>query len=146
MSNIGLLILIAVVAGAFVTIQGQFMGLMTREMGTLESVFITYGLGGLTIGLVMLLARGGDLSAWRSVPTYALFAGFLGLVIVGAIGFSVSRLGTVAAFTTIVAAQYIASALVDHFGLFGAEERPLTLSSLAGMAVILLGVWLIVRR
>ncbi len=146
MSNVGVLILIAVVAGAFVTIQGQFMGLMTREMGTLESVFITYGLGGVTIGLVMLIARGGNLAAYRGVPTYALFAGFLGLIIVGAIGFSVSRLGTVAAFTTIVAAQYIASALVDHFGLFGAEERPLTPTTLLGMVVLLLGVWLILRR
>ncbi len=146
MNNVALLILIAVVAGAFVTVQGQFMGLITREMGTLESVFITYGLGGLTIGLVMLIARGGHLDAWRGVPTYALFAGFLGLIIVGAIGFSVSRLGTVAAFTTIVAAQYVASALVDHFGLFGAEEHPLTPVNLLGMAVLLVGVWLILRR
>ena len=36
------LIFIAFVAGLAITLQGQFMGLMDRALGTKESIFITY--------------------------------------------------------------------------------------------------------
>jgi transporter family-2 protein len=139
------LILIAVVGGVAVTLQAQFMGLMNQGIGTVESVFITYASGGLLITLWMLFRHGGNLDAWQNVPVYALSAGVLGLVIVGAIGYSVPRLGLVTALTLFVAAQYIATALVNHWGLFGAAVRPLDPSRLLGMAVVLLGVWLIIR-
>jgi transporter family-2 protein len=121
------------------------MGLMDSRIGTLESVFITYGSGGLIIGLVMLLNRGGNLSTWQNVPWYSLTAGLCGLVIVGTIGYSTSRLGLVTAFTIIVASQFIVSALFDHFGVLGAQLRPLDLYRLAGIGVMLVGVWLIIR-
>ena len=140
-----ILILIAVISGAAITLQGQFMGLMDQGIGTRESMFITYAGGGALISLLMLAIRGGNLRMWHSVPSYALSAGLLGLIIVGTIGYVVPRLGLVAAFTVIVAAQFILSALIDHFGLLGAAVRPIDLSRLLGVAVLLLGVWLITR-
>lgn len=145
MSTLIALVLIAAVGGVAVALQAQFMGLMDKNIGTIESVFITYGSGGVLIGLAMLLQRGGNLAAWQSVPWYTLSAGALGLIIVGAIGYSAPRLGLVTAFTIFVASQFIVGAILDHFGVFGAEVRPLDLSRLIGMAVMLLGVWLIIR-
>jgi transporter family-2 protein len=139
------LIIIATIGGIAVTLQAQFMGIMDKSIGTLESVFITYGSGGLIVGIAMLISRGGNLSAWGSVPLYALTSGVLGLIIVGTIGYSTPRLGLVTAFTILVASQFIAGALLDHFGILGAELRPINLSRLAGIGVMLLGVWLIVR-
>ncbi|MEJ2167265.1 MAG: DMT family transporter, partial [Desulfobacterales bacterium] len=130
------LIIIAVIGGAAVTLQGQLMGLLDKALGTKESVFITYGGGGILAGFVMLAARGGNLKAWQSVPWYTLGAGALGLVIVGTIGYTVPRLGLTRAFTIIVAAQLIVAALLDHFGLLGASARPLDLGRLAGIGVL----------
>jgi transporter family-2 protein len=42
---------IAVVGGMAVTLQGQFMGQMDRNIGTVESAFITYGVGAVCVGL-----------------------------------------------------------------------------------------------
>ena len=145
MSTLTPLIIIAAIGGISITLQAQFMGLMDRQMGTLESVFITYGGGGLLIGLVMLLNRGGNLAAWQSVPWYAFFAGALGLVIVGTIGYSTARLGLVTVLTIIVAAQFITGAFLDHFGVLGADLRPLDPTRIAGIGLLLLGTWLIVR-
>ncbi len=145
MPNFVLLILIAIIGGLAVTLQAQFMGTMDQSLGTLESVFITYSSGGLLIGLTMLIMRGGNLQAWRTVPPYALLAGVIGLIIVGSIGFVTPRLGLVATFTIFVAAQFITGAVLDHFGLLGAAVRPIDLSTLTGMVVVLIGVWLIVR-
>lgn len=144
-SNLLLISAVAVIGGVAVALQAQLMGLLDRGMGTLESVFITYGSGGLLIGLLMLLLRGGNLSVWHTLPWYAFLSGAAGLVIVASIGFSVPRLGLVSAFTLIVAAQFIVGALLDHFGIMGAEVRALNLQKIAGMVVLLFGVWLTVR-
>lgn len=145
MSNLIGLAVIAVIGGVAVVLQAQFMGVMDQNLGTLESVFITYGSGGLLVGLTMLAMRGGNLAAWRTLPWYAPLAGVAGLIIVGSIGYVTPRLGLVATFTIFVAAQFIFGALIDHFGLLGAEIRPIGLSSLAGMVIVLVGVWLIVK-
>lgn len=140
-----LLSLVAVVGGIAVALQAQLMGLLDRQLGTVESVFITYGSGGFLIGLVILFMRGGNLTLWQSVPWYALLSGVVGLVIVAAIGFSAPRLGLVTAFTIMVAAQFIIGAFLDHYGFLGAEVRQLNLEKIAGMLIILVGVWLTVR-
>lgn len=56
MANFWTLIMIAALGGVAVTLQGHFMGAMSKQF-SMESVLITYGSGGLTIG--------GDVSAAR---------------------------------------------------------------------------------
>jgi len=139
------LILLAIVAGIAVSLQGQFMGLLDRGFGTRESIFVTYAGGGLIIALLMLAFRGGNFKNWQAVPWYAFGSGILGLIIVGAIGYVVPRLGVAKGFTLIVASQFVIAALIDHFGFFGAGIRPLDVTRLLGFGLILLGVWIVVR-
>ncbi len=145
MSHIAGLIGIAVFGGIFVTIQAQLMGVLDKEIGTIESVFITYGGGGLLVGLTMLLLRGGNLTAISTVPWYTLLTGAAGLIIVGSIGFTTPRLGLVPAMVTLVAAQFISAAIIDHYGWLGATVNLLTPSRLCGMAIIIIGIWLTIR-
>jgi len=140
-----LLIIVAVIGGVTVALQAQLMGLLDKSIGTLEGVFITYAGGGLLIAITMIFMRGGNLGAWQSVPWYAYSSGALGLIIVGAIGYSAPRLGLVAAFTIIVSSQFVVAALIDHFGVLGAATRPLDLSRMLGMALLLAGIWLTMR-
>jgi len=140
-----LLIIVAVVGGVSVAFQAQMMGLLDKTIGTLEGVFITYAGGGLLIAIVLVLMRGGNLGAWQSAPWYAYSSGALGLIIVGAIGYSAPRLGLVATFTIIVSAQFVVAALIDHFGVLGAATRPIDLSRMVGIALLLAGIWLTMR-
>lgn len=144
MSLTGLIIL-AAIGGIAVTIQGQFMGLIDKNIGTLESVFITYTSGGILAAVAMIASRGGNLKAVQTLPWYTLSSGLVGLVIVGTIGYTVPRLGLSKAFTIIVASQFLVASILDHFGLLGAVVRPMDLSRLAGMSLLVVGVWLIVR-
>ena len=143
--NVYGLVALTAVGGVATALQAHFMGLLERRAGTLESVFITYAGGGLLVALAMLIQRGGNLAAAAGAPWYAYTAGVLGLIIVGTLAYSAPRLGLVAAFTVFVAAQFAMGALVDHFGWLGSAVRPLTPSKWIGMAVVLSGVWLIVR-
>ena len=144
MSLTGLIIL-AVIGGIAVALQGQFMGLMDKNIGTLESVFITYASGGILVAVAMVASRGGNLKALQTVPWYALSAGVVGLVIVGTIGYTVPRLGLSRAFTIIVASQFLTASILDHYGLLGAAIRPMDLTRIGGMALLVVAVWLIVK-
>lgn len=139
------LLVIAAIGGIAVTLQAQFMGLMDKQIGTLESIFITYGGGGLLIGLIMLLSRGGNLAGWQGVPWYVFSAGFFGLVIVGAIGYGTARLGLVTTLIIVVAAQFITGAVLDHFGVLGAAHRPMNFNRFLGIGLMLLGTWVIIK-
>ncbi len=139
------LLVVAAIGGIAVALQAQFMGLMDKQIGTLESIFITYGVGGLLIGLAMLLSRGGNLAAWHGVPWYALSSGVLGLVIVGTIGYGTARLGLVTTLIIVVTAQFITGAVLDHFGVLGAEHRPMNPNRIFGIGLMLLGTWVIIK-
>jgi transporter family-2 protein len=138
-------ILFPIVVGIAVAVQAQFMGQIDRGAGTLESMFVTYGGGGLLITLIMLVRRGGNAAALTTLPTHVLFAGVFGLIIVGGISYGTARIGLVGTFTTIVTVQFISSALMDHYGLLGATVRTMSVSRVAGIGMLLVGVWLIVR-
>ncbi|MGB0564355.1 MAG: DMT family transporter [Spirulinaceae cyanobacterium] len=140
--------LLAIIAGCAVTLQAQFMGLMDKTLGSQESIVITYVSGGLLAGLFALavLGRGGfNFKAVPSLPWYVFTTGALGLVIVGAIGYVVPRLGTARGFTLILASQFLLAAVIDQWGLFNAPLRPLATPQIIGLIVMLSGVWLVVR-
>jgi transporter family-2 protein len=139
------LISIAIMGGVAIALQGQFMGLLDRALGTVSSVFITYVGGGLMITMLLIAFRGGNLKNWQGVPWYAFSSGILGLVIVGSIGYVVPRLGVAKGFTLTVASQFLIASLIDHFGFFGAAVRPMEMMRLLGLCLMLLGVWLVVK-
>ncbi len=138
-------ILVAMVGGIAVAMQAKFIGLMDQRMGTLESVFVTYGLGSVLATGLICLARGGNLKHWSAVPWYALTAGFFGLIIVLSISYTVPRLGLVSGLTLLTASQYAIAVVIDHYGLFESVVRPLDAGRVVGLGLLLSGVWLIVR-
>ena len=139
------LIFIAIIGGLAITLQGQFMGVMDKNTGTLESVFVTYASGGLLVSIVMFFLRGGNLVSLKTVPWYVMLSGVLGLVIVGTIGYVVPRLGLGTAFTIILVSQFVLAALIDQFGWFGALVRPIEPIRILGFCVLFLGAWLVLR-
>ncbi len=145
MTGSALLILMPIAVGISIVMQAVFMAQMDRRMGTFESVFITYGVGALLIGLVVLIRRGGNLMDGIGMPWYVLTAGFFGLLIIGGISFSAARVGLVSTFVIVVATQFVCSSLIDHFGLFGQTVRALDFARVAGIGMLWGGVWLILR-
>lgn len=136
---------VAALGGCAVALQGQFMGVMAKSIGTTGGIFVNYISGAMLAMILLLALQGGSLKAWTEVPWYALSAGALGLVIAGSIGYTASRLGLTTAFTIIVATQFAVSVMLDHFGWLGATARPLEFTRVAGIGAIIAGVWLTSR-
>ena len=139
-----LVVFIAVAGGAAVAVQGQFMGTLDRQVGTVGSVLVTYGGGGLVIALVALATRQ-SFEGWREVPWYVFTAGIWGLFIVGAIGVAVNRIGLTTGLTLFILGQLVVGAVANHLGLLGADVQPLTAIRVLGIALLVAGTWLVLR-
>jgi len=145
MQSMILVIMIAVGGGMAISLQSLFSGVIGDKLGILESVFIVH-LGGLLLASALLLfAHGGSIASWRTVPWYALCAGLLGVAIVASISYAVPRLGLATTLTLSIVAQLLLGTMIDHFGLLGATHHPLDISRVAGMLVLFVGTWLIIR-
>ena len=145
MENLVVVFAVGLAGGVAVGLQGPLTSLMSERMGTMESIFIVHLGGAILAGLPLLIARGGNLGAWRGVPWYALAAGALGLVVLGGVSYTIPRIGVATTVTLIVVAELITGALLDHFGLLGATVRVLDPARVIGIAVLFAGTWLIMR-
>jgi len=146
MSMIAVSIVLTVVVGMAIATQTLFAGVLGHHVGVMESVFIIH-LGGLVAaGAYLLVLGGGNLAAWKAAPWYVLlFGGLLGVVIVGGYAFVIPRIGLAPAITLAVSSQLVLSAVLSHYGVLGAVQQPITISRIAGILVLLVGTWLIVR-
>lgn len=140
-----LVVLIAVVGGIAAALQSQALGIMNGRAGTIESVFVTYGAGGLVVGLVLLVLRGNNLTDLKTAPLWVYGAGLFGLVVVGSLAIATNEIGAARALTVFTAASLILGALIDHFGWLDSVGRTIGASQLAGFALVLAGTWLVVR-
>lgn len=140
-----LVLLIGVLGGVAAGLQSQFVGVLDDRVGTLGSTLITYGSGGVIVGLIFVTSRQGDLSNARQIPWWAWLAGLMGVIIIGSLSITVSNLGVGRALTLFTATSIITAAFIDQFGLIGATVKGLDLSRGAGIALLLVGTWLVVR-
>ena len=145
MESILLIILVGLAGGIAVGLQSPLASMITQRLGTFESVFIVHVGGALISLLPLLFMNGGKLSQWRSVPWYALGAGFFGLIVIAAISYMIPRVGVAASITTIVAGQLLVATILDQFGWLDASVRPLDPTRILGLVIVLLGVWLTVK-
>lgn len=138
-------ILIGLLGGIAVGVQGPLASLMGQRLGSLMSVLIVHVGGAVAAALLLLLPRSDTPPAWAAVPWYVFGCGALGVVVIFALNTAIPRIGVAASATLIIVGQLAASTLLDHFGLFGVAVRPFDINRALGLGVLLLGAWLVVR-
>jgi transporter family-2 protein len=135
-------------AGVLLTIQVGLNSTLGRAVGNLRFAVLMNFLVGSAGLLVYFFAVGGGLpsrSGLAAVPAWAWFGGFLGACYVAVATLIGPRIGAAALLALTVFGQLLASLLVDQFGWLGFPLQPISLSKLAGAALLLGGVGLIVR-
>lgn len=145
MLGIAVTILIGVLGGIAVGLQGPIAAQMGRRVGGVASSFVVHVSGAVLSG-VLLLARGGEnIGNWRSLSWYMLGAGFFGVVLYVTINHTMPRLGATTALALIIIGQLAMGIVIDHFGLFGAAVRHVDVLRLAGAVLLIAGGYLVVR-
>ena len=91
---------------------------------------------------VFILTGAHGFSKIKGAPPHLFLAGVLVAFYVLSITWIAPKFGVGNAVFFVLAGQLISAALIDHFGLFGAQITPLTLARASGIGLMLAGVFL----
>ena len=137
------LLLWAALAGAFIPVMAILNGRLGKSMGeALHASVILFGVGFLfclTVALVLTksLPHATDLANAKPIE-------YLGGFIVGFYVISATllapRIGLANFIVCAVSAQIIISVVIDHFGLLGAMVRPVSMTRLIGIGLLIAGI------
>jgi len=145
MQALTLAIVVGLVSGVAIGLQGPLASMISQRVGSLGSALLVH-LGGAALAVVLLLATGdGRLAAWRSIPSYALWAGFAGVVLIVGISHTIPRIGLAPTFALIVTAQLTLGAVIDHHGWLEVAVHPIGPTRLIGIAALGIGTALMLR-
>lgn len=134
-------IIMALVSGALMSIQGVFNTAVTKQ----TSLWVSTGFVQLTALLVCIIAwfvtGRTSIAALGAVrPWYLLTGGVLGAFITITVIRSMGSLGPAQAALLIVVSQIAVAYLIELFGLFGSEKADFSWRRLLGLAVAVVGI------
>lgn len=131
-------LLIALVAGVSMAIQGSINTRLGKVVGQWEAIFVVHvvGLVGVSFLLFALKMGHGNLGRIMKGPWYTPLGGIIGVLIVWGVMASIPKLGVAVATTSIIVGQVLTALLIDHFGFFGLRTTPFTW--LKGLGLLLL--------
>jgi transporter family-2 protein len=138
----------AILVGAGLTIQVGMNATVRLTLGSpVIATIVNFGVG-LAALVLLAVATGARVvpGSAASVPAWAWFGGLLGASYVAATTVLGPRLGAAALLALTLAGQMVAALLVDHYGVIGFPQNPVTPARLAGAALLVAGVLLILRR
>jgi len=96
-----------------------------------------------TVSLVVaLIVAPQGFAKMPAAPRHLFLAGVLVAFYILSITFIAPRFGVGNAVFFVLLGQLFSAALIDHFGLFGAQISPLSLTRAAGIGTMALGVWI----
>ncbi len=139
-----LLVLVAVVAGAFLPIQtgvnarlGHFVG------GPVRASLVSFTVGALVLLVVVAVAFRNGGGRPSAAPWWAWIGGALGAFYVVSAVVVGPRIGAATFFGILVAAQLAASVVLDRFGWLGYERHAASPARIAGVALLVSGAVLV---
>ncbi|MBL8529224.1 MAG: DMT family transporter [Burkholderiales bacterium] len=143
-------ILLALLAGAVLPIQGAINGLLRSDIGAPFVVgTVSFAVATLSMLAVLLITRmlaeapKPQLVGLAKMPWWGWLGAFCGATYVTTVFTAIPAIGAAAAIGLTVAGQQVASVFVDRFGWFRLPQRPVSGLRLAGVALLLAGVAII---
>jgi transporter family-2 protein len=142
----GLAVLLTAAVGGLIAMQPAINSGLGRETGSLAAALISFMIGTIALaGIVIVAGQAGGLRATFDAGPVYLLGGLLGAAYVTMAILSVREIGAGGVAAATITGQLTFSVLLDRFGLLGLEQTPITVSRVAGVALLLAGTWLIIR-
>ena len=134
-------ILVALISGALMSIQGVFNTEVTKQ----TSLWVSTGWVQLSAFAVCVLAwiftgRDSIAALWQVENKYTLLGGVIGAFITITVIQSMGSLGSARAAMLIVISQLAVAYVIELFGLFGVEKVDFEWRRLLGMAIAIVGI------
>jgi bacterial/archaeal transporter family-2 protein len=140
--------MLAFAAGLGGATQIAVQGKLGDRVGSMEAVTTAFVVGGILALAILLIARRSVAGVGDAVtgPRWQLLGGVMGVFIVLAITFAGPRIGIVATTAFLIAAQFSLAAVIDRFGWFGVQQIAFSWLRVVGIALLVVGAALTLRR
>jgi transporter family-2 protein len=144
----GVAVALATAIGGTLALQAPLNSLLGRSVGGLTASVVAFGVGLAALLAVSVLAGGlGGIAHAGDAPWWALIGGgLISALYVASIVWTVRALGAGGLTAATIAGQFAVAMIVDHYGWLGVDRSPITASKLAGLALLAVGTFLIVRE
>jgi bacterial/archaeal transporter family-2 protein len=139
---------LAATAGLAGAVQIAVQGRLNERVGSIEAA-ATASVIGAALALVVLLAALRSLAGVGDAvagPKWQLLGGAMSICIILAITVAGPRIGVVATTAFLIAAQFALAAVIDRYGLVGVERIPFSWPRVVGLALLVVGAALTLRR
>jgi transporter family-2 protein len=135
-------IIIALISGALMSIQGVFNTGVTKQTSLwVANSFVQFTGFLLCIAIWMIKERNQSITNLIKVePKYFLLGGIIGAGITMTVIQSMEKLGPAKAVMLIVISQIIVAYLIELFGLFGVDKTPFQWSKCLGAVITIVGI------
>lgn len=139
--------LLALISGVLMAVQGSLNTALSKFVGMLEAIFVVHITGTLLLLILLFVVRmgKGDLYALPQAPWYTYLGGIIGVAIVYLVVASIPSLGVANATTAIIVGQVLTAVIIDHFGGFGLERIPCDWTQVAGLVLLAIGAKLLLN-
>ncbi|MGZ8695387.1 MAG: DMT family transporter [Gaiellaceae bacterium] len=136
-SGAGLAVALTVTAGLAGAVQAAVMGELGDRVGIVPAITFStiVGVAGALV-LLGVVERGSGLRAALHEPVWLWIGGLLSLFIVLAVTVAPPRIGVTATIGLVIAGNLVMAAVIDQFGLFGQDQISITLTRVAGLALL----------
>jgi transporter family-2 protein len=143
----GLAVLLTAAVGGLIALQAPVNSTLGKTIGTWQAATVSFLIGTALLTLVVLLAAGGfgGVDEARHLPWYYLTGGVLGAAYVTTVLVTVRSLGAGGVTAATIAGQLTAAVVVDQLGLLGVARQPVTAARIAGIVLLGVGTYLVVR-
>ena len=143
----GVAVALTALTGGLVALQAPINSHLGKAIGTWQTVALSFAIGAIAMAGLAALTKGGlgQIAGVRDVSVLYLTGGLLGAAYVSSVLVTVRYLGLGGVTAATIAAQLAVSVVVDHFGLLGVDKQPITFARVAGVVLLGLGTYLVVR-
>jgi transporter family-2 protein len=143
----GVAVMLTAFVGGLIALQAPINSGLGRAVGTFQAAFLSFAIGTVLLAVIAALARGGlgQLAEVRGISWHLLLGGILGACYVTSVLVTVRSLGAGGVTAATIAGQLTLSVVVDHFGWLGVARSPVTLTRVAGLVLLAIGTYLVVR-
>lgn len=118
-------------------------GLGVRLGSPMAASVLLFGVAMLiALTLSVLTGTAGHIRLSPEIPAVYYLGGFFVAFYVISVTFIAPRFGVGNAIFFVLVGQLLSAAAIDHFGLFGAMRFPVDARRIAGIALMVAGVWL----
>jgi transporter family-2 protein len=145
--NVG--VIVAVITGGLFGVVTTIEGAVARSVGAINASLLEHFFAAfIAIPAVIILFLRGNLTLdnTRDILPISALAGVLVLVAVAGVAYAMPRVGVAAGNMALVAGQMAIAVLIDTVGVAGYEKVPLTLPRVAGLLLMVVGIFLVLPR